>query len=156
MRPADPKRLQGAGIALLAVLMVVGGVVSPGRAAAVGSSRGGASPAVTQRVTVTPATGLAARQRVLVKATGFSAHLSLVVIECANKGTSTSAADCNLDGLKAVTSTAAGSVTTHFTVVRGPFGTGKIVCRKAKACLVSVTEASASPREKATAAISFR
>jgi len=109
-----------------------------------------------QHVTVTPANGLSNRQRVLVVGRGFSPNESLVVTECAAKGTRTGAGDCNLTGLTSVTSDADGSVRLKFTVVKGPFGSSKIVCGRKQPCLISVTQATLSPTEEADASISFR
>ncbi len=114
-------------------------------------------PATTdhEKVVVRPSTRLHAHETVTVTGTGFSAHEALIVIECASKGDTTSASDCNLDGLKSVKASSAGKVVTHFAVTKGPFGTDHIVCKKAKSCLVAVTQESASPSEEATATISF-
>lgn len=113
------------------------------------------APGAGQQVTITPATGLKATQTVRVVATGFSPGESLVVTECAAKGTATGPGDCNLTGLKAVTSDGAGKVSLDFTVVKGPFGANNIVCSATQACLVSVTQASLSPTQEADAEISF-
>src|SRR5262245_18056821 len=109
-----------------------------------------------QQMTVTPATGLKSTQTVAVQASGFSPGESLVVTECAAKGTATQPGDCNLTGIKNVTADASGRVRVGFTVLKGPFGANKIVCGAAQACLISVTQATLSPTEEADAPISFR
>lgn len=106
-------------------------------------------------VKVTPSTGLAATQTVLVEASGFSPGLSLVVTECAAKGTATSASDCDLPNLTGVTADSGGNVSVHFRLTKGPFGANKIVCSVSQRCLVSVTEAKPSPTEEADAEIAF-
>lgn len=111
---------------------------------------------VEQHVTVTPSSGLSARQSVLVSGRGFTPGESLVVTQCAAKGQKTGAGDCNLSGLTSVTADGRGHVRLRFTVVKGPFGGNKIVCSRRQACLVSVTQATLSPTEEADAAISFR
>src|SRR5262249_61496325 len=78
-----------------------------------------------QQVTVTPATGLKSTQTVAVQASGFSPGESLVVTECAAKGTATQPGDCNLTGIKNVTADASGRVRVGFTVLKGPFGANK-------------------------------
>lgn len=103
-----------------------------------------------------PASGLAATQAVLVQAAGFSPGESLVVTQCADKGTATGPGDCDLAGMRGVTADSGGRVTVQFTVRKGPFGTNNITCGAAQACLISVTQASLSPAEEADAPISFR
>jgi neocarzinostatin family protein len=109
-----------------------------------------------QHVTVTPATGLTAGQRVLVQASGFSPGESLVVTECASKGTATGPGDCDLTSMQGVTADASGRVKLELTVSKGPFGVNKILCGPAQACLVSVTQATPSPTQEADAPIAFR
>lgn len=113
------------------------------------------SSKLTQSMTVSPSSGLHSGETVNVKAKGFSPNEALVVIECAKKGNATQAGDCNLNGLKSVTSTSSGSVSATFNVQKGPFGTKKIVCSSANACIVSVSQATESPTQDATANISF-
>ena len=120
-----------------------------------------AAPSVTttsgnaQHATVTPATGLRTGQKVQVQASGFSPGESLVVTECASKGTATGSGDCDLTGIQSVTADAGGRVKVELTVSKGPFGANKIVCGPAQACLVSVTQATPSPTEEADAPIAF-
>jgi len=125
---------------------------APATAGGTPSTAGGTK----QQVTVTPATGLKSTQTVAVQASGFSPGESLVVTECAAKGTATQPGDCNLTGIKNVTADASGRVSVGFTVLKGPFGTNNIVCSAAQACLISVTQATLSPTEEADAPISFR
>ena len=120
-----------------------------------------AAPSVTttsgnaQHATVTPATGLRTGQKVQVQASGFSPGESLVVTECASKGTATGSGDCDLTGMQGVTADAGGRVKVELAVSKGPFGANKIVCGPAQACLVSVTQATPSPTEEADAPIAF-
>src|SRR5215510_13337746 len=65
---------------------------APATAGGTPSTAGGTK----QQVTVTPATGLKSTQTVAVQASGFSPGESLVVTECAAKGTATQPGDCNL------------------------------------------------------------
>lgn len=108
-----------------------------------------------QQITVTPATGLTSGQRVRVQASGFSPGESLVITECASKGTATGPGDCNLNAMQAVTADASGRIQVDFTVAKGPFGANNIVCGPAQACLISVTQAVPSPTQEADAPISF-
>jgi len=108
-----------------------------------------------QKVTVTPATGLKSGQKVLVQALGFSPGESLVVTQCAAKGAATGPADCDLNGMQSVTSGASGQVRVDLTVTKGPFGANNIVCGPARACLISVTQATPSPTEEADTPITF-
>lgn len=108
-----------------------------------------------QRLTVTPASGLRTGESVHLRATGFSPNEHLVVTECANKGTKTSAADCNITHLAPVTSNGSGVVTGTYTVTKGPFGAGRVVCAKPRSCILSVTQESPTPTEDATATLSF-
>ncbi len=114
-----------------------------------------ASSGNAQQVTVTPATGLRTGQKVLVQASGFAPGDSLVVTECAAKGTATGPGDCNLTGMQGVTADASGRVKVELTVSKGPFGANKIVCGPAQACLISVTQATPSPTREADAPIAF-
>jgi TrwC relaxase/Neocarzinostatin family len=108
-----------------------------------------------QQVTVTPATGLQSGQQVQVQASGFAPSESLVVTECAAKGTATGPRDCDLTGMQGVTSDASGRVKIEFTITKGPFGANNIVCSPAQACLISVTQATPSPTQEADAPITF-
>jgi len=125
------------------------------------TASGTATPSATttsghvQHVTVTPATGLTAGQQVLVQASGFSPGESLVVTQCASKGTATGPGDCDLTNMQGATADASGRVKLELTVSKGPFGANKIVCGPAQACLISVTQATPSPTEEADAPITF-
>jgi hypothetical protein len=103
---------------------------------------------------VIPATGLRDKQTVQIRASGFSPNKLLQAVQCADKGTDTGAADCNLAGMLAVTSDATGRVSAKLQVLRGPFGANGIVCGQ-QGCLVSVTQASLAPSEEADARIEF-
>ena len=113
------------------------------------------APSGHQKVTVTPAVGLKSGQKVLVQASGFSPAESLVVTECAAKGTATGPGDCDLNGMQSMTSDASGRVTVDLTVTKGPFGANNIVCGPAQACLISVTQATPSPTQEADTSIAF-
>ena len=108
-----------------------------------------------QQIMVTPATGLQSGQRVRVQASGFSPGESLVITQCASKGTATGPGDCNLNAKQGVTADASGRVQAGFTVAKGPFGTNNIVCGASQACLISVTQATPSPTQEADATITF-
>ncbi|MGB8649257.1 MAG: neocarzinostatin apoprotein domain-containing protein [Mycobacteriales bacterium] len=107
-------------------------------------------------VAVRPATGLADGQSVAVSGSGFSPGLSLVVVQCAARGSATTSGDCNLPDLVSVQTDAEGKVAARLTVRRGPFGGSGSVCSARQPCLVSVSEATLSPAEEADAPISFR
>jgi len=113
------------------------------------------APSGHQKVTVTPAAGLKTGQQVQVQASGFSPSESLVVTECAAKGTATGPGDCNLTGMQSVISDGSGQVKVNFTVTKGPFGTNNIVCSPSQACLISVTQATPTPTQEADAPIIF-
>lgn len=105
--------------------------------------------------TVSPSSGLRDGQTVKVTGTGFSPGMSLIVVQCADKGTKTGSGDCNLAASANTQTDAAGRTTVQLTVARGPFGMNNIVCNAAQRCLISVTQASLTPTEEADAAITF-
>ena len=107
------------------------------------------------KVMVTPASGLKSGQQVLVQASGFLPGEALVITECASKGTATGPGDCDLTNMQSVTSDASGRLMTHLAVTKGPFGTNKIVCGPAQACLLSVTQATLTPTQEADTPITF-
>jgi neocarzinostatin family protein len=109
----------------------------------------------SQRVTVSPDTGLSSGQHVTVTGSGFSPSEALVVTQCAAKDTATGPGDCNLDGMVMTTSDAGGRVEADLVVVKGPFGANAIVCGPAQPCLVSVTQATPSPTQEADTHIAF-
>jgi hypothetical protein len=115
----------------------------------------GSPTTLGQHLTVTPSQGLSSPATVHVTATGFSPHATLVVTQCANKGTATGPGDCNLAGIRTVTANSAGQVDTQMTVIKGPFGANHIVCSGSQSCLVSVSPATPSPTQEADAPISF-
>jgi hypothetical protein len=110
---------------------------------------------VRPAVRVVPSTGLHDRQLVRVEATGFTAGASLAVVECAQKGAATQAADCDVSGMVPVTADGAGRVSIAVAVRVGPFGGNEIRCSTTQPCLISVTQASLSPGEEADATITF-
>lgn len=90
-----------------------------------------------------------------MEASGFSPGESLVVTECAAKGTATGPGDCDLADLLSVTSDAGGRVRVEFRVTEGPFGASNIVCGPGQACLISVTQETPSPTQEADKRISL-
>jgi hypothetical protein len=127
---------------------------APATASATATSSAPA-PSGHQKVTVTPATGLKSGQKAVVQASGFSPGESLVVTQCAAKGAATGPGDCNLNGMQSVTADASGQVKVDLTVTTGPFGANNIVCGPARACLISVTQATPSPTQEADTPITF-
>lgn len=117
----------------------------------IGSPTSGKAPTVT----VTPRTGLRDGQKVQVTGRGFTPGRTLQVVECGYRGQQTAPGDCNLGGMDTVIVDGAGGVATTFTVVRGPFGTSRVVCSATQDCVVAVTEASLTPGEEANAHIRF-
>ena len=115
------------------------------------SSAKRAHPAMTVR----PSSGLADHQKVQVHGTGFTPGEPLQVIQCAALGNATGPGDCNLTGMLSVSSDASGSVTATVTVLRGPFGTNRVMCTTQHSCLISITQASLHPTEEADAPITF-
>jgi hypothetical protein len=106
---------------------------------------------------VTPHSGLSNGQTVQVVGTGYTAGMQYGATECANKGASTGAGDCNLGGIKVATANASGTVTVAFKVAKGPFGANHIVCTRAPGCIISIANAgSAAPTEVALATITFK
>ncbi|MGO9196232.1 MAG: neocarzinostatin apoprotein domain-containing protein [Acidimicrobiales bacterium] len=153
-----PNVLQGATALTLAILLAAcggGGSATSSSTTTPASSSPSSTKASGPQLTATPASGLKSPETLKLSATGFTPDEALVVTECANKGTKTEAGDCNLTGLKNVTSDSAGHVDVDFSVTRGPFGSNKIVCSTPTACLVTVTQATPNPTQDATAIISF-
>ena len=167
------RRADRSGIAVLLAVLVLAGcgghssvVVHTGATPVPTTSSAPATPTASAptsaggsagkpAATVTPATGLADRQRVQVDASGFTPGEPLEVIECADKGTKTGPGDCNLTGMTPTAADGVGKLSVQLTVLRGPFGTNKIVCSAKQPCLVSVTQASLTPTEEADVPISF-
>lgn len=108
-----------------------------------------------QTAKITPATGLKDGQTVKVTGAGFSPGQSLVITQCIDKGKATTSGDCNLSALRSTTSLANGTVSAFVTVAKGPFGTNGVVCGSPYRCLISITQASPTPKEEADAPISF-
>ena len=57
--------------------------------------------------------------------------------------------------MQSVTADANGQVKFDLTVTKGPFGANNIVCGPARACLISVTQATPSPTQEADTPITF-
>lgn len=114
------------------------------------------TPAAKQpTLTLVPSGPFPSQSAVRILAAGFSPGESLVVTECANKGSATSEGDCDLATLKAVTADSSGKVQATFTVTKGPFGTNHITCSKPGSCLVSVSQPTPNPTQVATAPLTF-
>ena len=103
-----------------------------------------------------PASGLTQGQSVEVTGSGFTPGLSLVVVQCLARGTSTGSGDCNLAALVGTRADPTGRVAVHLTVSKGPFGNPPVLCSSTQRCLVSITEATLTPTEEADTPISFR
>ncbi len=140
----------------LALLLAACGSGSGTAASTTATKSTSATTAATQHLTVTPSSGLKATETVRLVATGFTPSESLVVTECANKGSATGEGDCNVGALKSVTADSSGTVNTTFVVKRGPFGANGVVCSKPAACIVTVTQETPTPTQDATATISFK
>lgn len=108
-----------------------------------------------QTLHVTPSADLVDRQRVVVRAEGFTPGARLVLVQCADMGAATGPADCDMAGMAQVTADASGIVQADFTAVKGPFARD-VVCSATQRCLVSVAEMTSNPTEAASAPISFR
>lgn len=121
-----------------------------------GASAGSGGAGVHPTISITPAGPYTDGQTVHVTGSGFSPHESLVVEECANKGTNTGPGDCDLEGLVSITSDANGNVTADYKVKKGPFGANKIVCSASQPCLLSVTQPTPNPTEEADVPLSFQ
>ena len=158
--------LERAVRALIPLLLVVGvacgnGTPKPSPSSPVPTATAGTvSPTPTasptkQTMTVTPVSGLHSGQVVYIEASGFTPNEPLVVAECADKGASTTDADCNVGGSVFATSDAQGKVVADLPVVVGPFGANHIVCSKTVRCLVSVSQPVATPTEEADLDITF-
>jgi hypothetical protein len=113
------------------------------------------SPAAHPAIRVLPATGLRDRQQVRVLGSGFSSGASLVVVECAAKGSATQPGDCDLTSMAPVTADGSGRVTTSLAVRVGPFGANNVRCSSKQPCLISISQASLAPGQEADAPISF-
>ena len=70
-------------------------------------------------------------------------------------GDKTGQGDCNVAGLTAISVDASGSGSANFTVHDGPFGSDHVSCTKRRPCIVSVSQATASPTQTASATIGF-
>lgn len=106
-------------------------------------------------ITVEPAKGLHDGQKVKITGSGFSPGTSLVAIECAGEGDSTSPDDCDIPNVSPVTADGSGKVSVTFEVNAGPFGSAGRSCDGDK-CLIAVSQPSAKgSAERATADLSF-
>jgi hypothetical protein len=108
-------------------------------AAAASASASGPAPG-TQTITVTPDKGLKEGQTVQVKAANFPPNESLGINECADKGASTGAGDCNIAKIVLVTADATGKVSGKIAVTKGPFGANNVTCSAKQKCLISVSQ----------------
>lgn len=109
-----------------------------------------------EHVLVTPGRGLADRQIVHVRGTGFVPGRMYQVIECAAvPRRQMTAGECNLSGMVSVAADSVGTVTARLVVQRGPFGRHGVVCNAHRACLVAVTGPSLMPGASAVAPIGF-
>lgn len=137
------------------------GSPSAGSPSAGSPSSSGTAPAGSpggtggQSVTISPSTGLRSGMTVHVTAVGFTPGQPLVINECADKGTNTGPADCNLSGMVATTADTSGRVSADYVVTSGPFGANNIVCSATQPCLLSVSQAVPSPSEEADVRLRF-
>ena len=110
---------------------------------------------IDPKITVSPSHGLHDGQLVHVRVTGFGPEQSLVTIECVDRGDKTGQGDCNVAGLAAISVGSSGSGSANFTVHDGPFGSSHVSCTNRHPCIVSVSQATASPTQTASARINF-
>jgi hypothetical protein len=108
-----------------------------------------------QKVTITPAAGLHDGQVVRIVATGYTPGVGYGSLECADKGFSTAAADCNLHQFRIVTADSTGTVTLDYTVAKGPFGANKIVCSTKEPCDIGVASITTGGRQASQEDITF-
>jgi hypothetical protein len=111
--------------------------------------------AATQKVSVTPDTGLRSGQSVEVSASGFTPGEALVVTECADKGNATGQGDCDLSNVVNATANNSGQISTTYKVTAGPFGANHIVCSATQKCEISVSQVNINPIQVGTADITF-
>lgn len=91
-----------------------------------------------------------------VTASGFKPNeQGLGISECADKGDATGEDDCNVPGIRALTSDAKGDTTVDYVVKKGPFGANNIVCSAQQMCLISVSQLVQGPAEEADSGITF-
>lgn len=156
LRHLPPRQLVGAAVVVsFSVVLAACGGSPSAKGHHKSSTTTTTSSTDTQSMTVSPSSGLKSGETVKVTASGFSHNEALVLTECANKGKATGAGDCDLSNLKSVESNSSGEVHTTYSVTKGPFGSKKIVCATPKACILSVTQATPSPTQDATAVIAF-
>ena len=153
---------------LIAGLLTVAGVTACGDgsqlvvrppATAVASSTPTSAPTTTAAihpvVVVTPSRHLHDGEIVHVEARGFGPNQALVTIECVDVGKRTGQATCNVAGLSPIAVDASGTGSTDFTVHVGPFGSAGVSCTGRHPCIVSVSQATATPTQTASSRISF-
>lgn len=110
---------------------------------------------INPQVTVTPSHHLHDGQIVHVMARGFGPNQSLVTIECVDLGKKTGQNSCNIAGLTAFAVGPAGTGSGSFKVDEGPFGADNLSCTGKHPCIVSVSQATISPTQTASASIDF-
>ncbi len=154
--------LVGAALATEWVIGPNGGSASAGAGSttttsvAKGSSSTASSSSSGPQLTVHPASGLHDSQQVHLSGKGFSPHVSLVALECADRGSKTSSADCDISHVTSVKADVHGKVTATITVRTGPFGSAHRSCGPNQPCEVTVSQPSAgSNAQRATASIAF-
>ena len=131
-------------------MLVVTGAVIVG----MGSS---AAFAVSPSITVTPNKKLANAQVVKVAGKNFPKNDSLVIVQCNSKVATDGSAACDLHNIIGVRSDASGKVpSTSFTVHTGAIGTDGGTCDKTHACIIAVSEPSATSTVHAAATITFK
>jgi hypothetical protein len=110
----------------------------------------------SQTVAIAPSTALKSGQNIHIEARGFTPNQSgLGIVQCADSKGGSDAGNCNLGGIKVVTSDASGNVSADFTVVTGPFGGNGRRCSAQDLCVLSVSQLSLTPAEVASGPIAF-
>lgn len=114
-------------------------------------------------ITVTPSTGLSDGQTVTIRGSHFDPSISVIIMECVDKGTNTQSTDCTGNGgLLGIPSGfkpgSDGTFTKTFVVHKSysGIGGGNNTCGVSGPCIISVTEPTNNPTEEADAPISFR
>jgi neocarzinostatin family protein len=110
--------------------------------------------ATTPVTTVSPNTGLRNGQSVTVSVSGFPKKDLLVVLECAPAGQAIVQADCNIPGVKFLTTNNSGAGSIPFTVITGTVGSNGNQCATVSdSCQIIASEESGA--HSATADLSF-
>lgn len=114
-------------------------------------------------ITVVPSTGLTNGQTVTIHGTHFKPGVSIIIVECVDKGANTQQTNCTggsgLFGIPAGFRPAADGTFTRKFVVHKSFsgiGGGYNTCSSSSPCIISVTEPTNNPTEEADAHIYFR